>query len=172
MNPRKSPISLPKECFTPHTRSLKLSASWRSMTQHEHRILDRLEIENECHAGRENGNLAVSWRQFAEYGVAQKFISPGIDRLAKIGLLEITSPGTAGHGPAHCSRYRLTYLPAKTIDENGNVSYPEPTHEWRTAPDVPQLQRRDPQRRGRLYRKKVPKPNGAHPEVDPFGRNI
>jgi hypothetical protein len=171
MNQRKNPIPLPREPFTPRTKALKLSAAWRSMTIHEYRILDRLEIENMCKAGRENGNLAVSWRQFAEYGVNRKTIGPAIERLVKIGLLEIKQAGTAGHGPAHCARYRLTYLPAKTTDENGNVSYPDPTNEWRTAPAVPKLQRPDLQR-GAYSRKKVPKPNGAHPDVDPSGRNI
>ena len=87
------------------------------MSKYEHMILDCLEIEHERHAGRENGNLGKSYSQFCDYGVPRDIIGPGIDRVVAVGLLAITREGTGGRGAAHVTRFRLTYIPAKTVDD-------------------------------------------------------
>jgi hypothetical protein len=156
---KKKPLyGTPKESWSWHTTALKQSAAWRSMEIHERRILDRLEIEHEWHAGSENGNLGVSSRQFVDHGVHKNMVGPAIDRLVKVGLLEITREGTGGRGAAHVARYRLTYLPAKTINKDaGVISYPDATNEWKHAPEVPKAYRTD-RPRGSYSRKKIQKP--------------
>ena len=139
MTKKKPLYYAPKEPWSWHTLALKQSAAWRSMGIHERRILDRLEIEHMRHAGIENGNLGVSWAQFAELGSDRKIVGLAIHRLVAVGLLVITSEGTAGRGAAHVARYRLTYLPAKTVDDHGVISYPDATNEWKHAPSVPKL---------------------------------
>jgi hypothetical protein len=157
MSKKKPLYRTPQESWSWHTTALKLSASWRSIKDPERLILERLEIEHERHAGAENGNLGVSWAQFVEHDVHKDIIGHAINRLVDVGLLEITRAGTGGRGPSHMARYRLTYLPAKTVDENGIVSYPEATNEWRHAPPVPKLRSPRPQR-GICRQKEIQKP--------------
>jgi hypothetical protein len=153
MSKKKPLYGTPKESWSWHTTALKQSAAWRSTGIHERHVLDRLEIEHERHAGSENGNLGVSWGQFVDHGAHNNMVGPAIDRLVAVGLLEITREGTGGRGAAYVARYRLTYLPAKTVDEHGSISYPDATNEWRLAPDVAKL--RHPARwNGRLSRKR------------------
>jgi hypothetical protein len=139
MNKKKPLYFAPREPWSWHTTALKQSEAWRSTGIHERRILDRLEIEHERHAGAENSNLGVSWGQFVEHDVPRKIVEAALDRLVAVGLLEIIRQGTGGRGAAHVARYRLTHLPAKSVDEDGAISYPDATNEWRKAPRVRKL---------------------------------
>jgi hypothetical protein len=116
------------EQFIAHPVALLKSEAWRSLKLAELRILHRLEIEHASHGGRQNGNLPCTRSNFERHGVRRKNITKALDKLVRLGLVEITVKGRMAYADLRTpSRFRLTYLP--TYDENG-AAVP-PTHEWR-----------------------------------------
>jgi hypothetical protein len=101
----------PQPAYVKHRRELLESPAWRALTLAAIRVIERLEIELMRHAGKNNGNLIVTYDQFVQHGIRRKSIAPAIQLLVDVRLLEITQRGwrSAGqHRPAH---YRLTFLP-------------------------------------------------------------
>ena len=45
------------------------SPPWRALSLSAHRVLDRLDIENRDHGGKDNGKLIVTFEQFCSYGM-------------------------------------------------------------------------------------------------------
>ncbi len=104
------------------------STAFRSLKLAELKILRRLEIEHTNHGGRRNGNLRCTYSDFERYGIRRNSICKAIDKLVRLGLLEITVKGRRAFADLRTpSQYRLTYL--LTYDENGTAV--PPTHEWR-----------------------------------------
>ena len=111
------------EPFIVHRRSMLESSTWGSLTLAARRILDRLELEHLSHAGRENGSLPCSYRDFETFGVRKASVKVALDLLILCGFLRITELGRAGNGEwRRVAKYRLTYL--RTLDA-------EPTDDWK-----------------------------------------
>ena len=107
--------------WVPHRLALLRSPAWAALTLPARRILDRLEIELMWHAGKNNGDLICTYRDFTTHGIRRPSIAGALRQAVELGFVEITQRGrrSADHGcPAH---YRLTYLPTEDA---------EPTDEW------------------------------------------
>lgn len=116
--------------YVPHRLDMLQSPAWRSLSGAAKAVLDRIEIERMKHASQKNGELIVTYNNFADYGVRRRSIADAIRQAVAHGFLDITRRGrrsAAGANPAH---YRLTYLPTADAD---------PTDEWR---DVKPKQRK------------------------------
>jgi len=86
------------------------SPAWCVLSLSARRVLDRIEIEHADHGGTENGKLAVTFDNFADYGIHRHAIAPAIREAVALGFLEVTEPGRAGNAEFRKpSRYRLTY---------------------------------------------------------------
>jgi len=69
------------------------SPAYRILSLSAHRALSRIEIEFAHHAGRDNGNLPVTFDNFSEYGIRRSSIGPALDELEALGFIEITERG-------------------------------------------------------------------------------
>ncbi len=95
------------------TANLLASCAWRGMTVNARRVLDRILLEHMAHAGKENGSLQVTHRQFIEAGVSRDYVADAIDELAHLRLIKITIRGRGGVGVGHSNRFLLTWFPEK-----------------------------------------------------------
>ena len=118
--PHRRTVHRPPRC-TAEIGSLALTQACRAKDLH------RLEIEHAGHGGRQNGNLPCTHSDFERHGVRRKNITKAVNKLVRLGLVEIMAKGRMAYADLRTpSRYRLTYL--FTRDENG-AAVP-PTHEW------------------------------------------
>jgi hypothetical protein len=116
------------EQFIAHPVAMLKSAAFRSLKLAERKILDRLEIEHASRGGRHNGDLACTYADFRKHGVRRTSISEAIQRLGRLGFIEVTTQGRMAYGDLRIpSRYRLTYL--STYQDGQPV---QPTNEWRS----------------------------------------
>ena len=101
------------------------SVSMAALSLAASRVLFRLITEHLTNAGKENGKLAVSYRQLATYaGVHEKQIASALAELVDLGLVVVVQgrrPKGATKTPPNF--YRLTFLP----DHEGGW----PSDEWR-----------------------------------------
>jgi hypothetical protein len=120
--------------FAPRLIAILESPAYRVLSRAAHQVLARIEIEHAHHGGTENGNLPVTYEQFAAYGLHPKSIAPAIRELVTLGFIEITQRGCAGNAdfrrPAH---YRLTYRHVEGQPGDG-------THEWRQIDTMEQAE--------------------------------
>ena len=134
--------------FIPHTPELLRSEAWRGRSIRAVRILDRLELEHLAHAGKENGFLSVTHRQFVECHLSSNDVKPGIEECVARGLLIVTHQGGySGSARDNPSRYQLTYLPWKLIPATGPPQYLDPTHDWKSFKNDPN--QKNPKRKRR-----------------------
>jgi hypothetical protein len=109
------------EQFIPRPRSMLESMAYRSLSLSARRVMERIELEHLKHAGKHNGTLPVTQRDFVEYGVTSRCVLPAKNDLIRKGFVRITKKGRSGkRGTA--TEYRLTYLHA--------FNRP-PTNEWK-----------------------------------------
>jgi hypothetical protein len=141
---------------------MKESPAFRALILSERRILDRLEIEDGHHSGKENGNLICTYKNFEEYGIRTQSIAPSIRVLCKLGFLEVTDPGRAGNGEhRRAARYRLTYLHTRGPGDRAIKT----TDEWRkfetieAAKEIATATRAAPSKIKKPLRKTVVKPH-------------
>jgi hypothetical protein len=129
-NPKRV-TDIPAGPWVAHSAELIASPAWRARSIHVARLLDRIELEHCAHAGRENGYLTVTYRDFVEYGIGRKFIKRAIDRAVQLGLL-VVHPGLyRGGAKRQPSLYQLTYLKSKFVPVAGAPYYLESIHDWR-----------------------------------------
>jgi hypothetical protein len=115
------------EYFVAHPVALLKSSAFRSLKLADRKILDRLEIENASHAGKQNGDLICTYTDFQKYGVRKASIADAIKRLVEWGFVEITKQGRPSYADIrNPSHYRLTFL--HSYQDGKPV---KPTHEWR-----------------------------------------
>lgn len=104
--------------------------AWRILSLSAHRVLDRIQIEHAQHAGRENGQLTVTFRDFNEYGIHWNAIAPAIREVAALGFIRITQYGIASNAEFRIpNKFALTHLPTA----NGQVA---PTNDWRQVKTI------------------------------------
>jgi hypothetical protein len=118
--------------FVVHTAELIASPAWRARSIHVVRLLNRLELENCAHAGRENGFLVVSYEQFVKAGIGKQYIKNAIEDAVVLGLLVVDQGRWRGGAKGLPNKFGLTYLPLKTVPLDGTPPYHIlPTNEWR-----------------------------------------
>jgi hypothetical protein len=95
------------------TQEMMSSPAWQAMPLSARRALDRLLLEHMAHAGRENGNLIVTFDDFVKDGVGSRSAAARAVRILEaLGFVDITIRGHRSFGGAHLpSRYALTWLP-------------------------------------------------------------
>jgi hypothetical protein len=107
------------------TREMLESPTWQALGIHERRVLERVMLEHMAHAGTENGNLVVTYRDFREYGVRDKSIKTAITAVEALGWIQIVVQGKASfEGQRYPSRYALTWLPQPSLGKPA-------TNRWR-----------------------------------------
>lgn len=111
------------EAFIAHRLELITSPAWRHRPKSLAKILERIEIEHLQHAGKQNGELIVTYTQLEQYGVSRKSISAMLTIGCGLGLIAISYPEKWMGDVRPPNLYRLCYVPTK--DRSA------PTDEWR-----------------------------------------
>jgi hypothetical protein len=94
------------------TREMLESPAWCAMKLAARRVVERIMLEHMAHGGTENGNLAVTYTNFRDYGVRHKSIKTAIEIADALGWIDITVRGRASfEDKRYASRYALTWLP-------------------------------------------------------------
>jgi hypothetical protein len=109
------------EQFVPRPRSMLESEAYRSLSLSGHRVLARIELEHLKHAGKDNGRLPVTRRDFTEYGIPARCVLNAKNELITKGFVRITKKGRSGKNGI-ATEYRLTYLHANNRP---------PTNDWK-----------------------------------------
>jgi hypothetical protein len=88
------------------------SPAWRALSGAAQKIVFRVAIEHMGHAGTENGNLVVTYDQFADYGVRRSSIARAIREAEHLGWIRVVQRGRGGNSEfRRASRYALAWLP-------------------------------------------------------------
>jgi hypothetical protein len=101
------------------------SPAYRVLSLSAHRALSRIEIEWAHHGGQDNGQLPVTFDDFADYGVHRSAIRPALAELEALGFIVITEKGKMARAADYRrpNKFLLTSRPAnKGVD---------PLHKWR-----------------------------------------
>jgi hypothetical protein len=130
-------MALAGHAWVPHTVKLCTSIACQALDRDAFLAVTRLEIEHMRHAGKENGQLKVTYDQFEQTGIQRKGIRRTLDWLCALGLLAVTHRGTFAVGGDNANEYRLTYLPWKFQQAVGAPQYLQPTNEWKTVKHIP-----------------------------------
>jgi hypothetical protein len=109
------------------TNTMLGSITFRALGIHARRILDFLLHEHASHAGRENGNLAATYKQLEVWGVTAADVRKGFAELYACGVVELTKQGARVAGGGEASRYALTWLPTLAFTPLRRA----PSHAWR-----------------------------------------
>jgi hypothetical protein len=145
-------MALAGHAWVPHTLELYTSIVWQALDRDAFRVLTRLELEHMRHAGKENGQLRVTYDQFGQTGIQRKNIRRTLDWLCALGLLCVTHRGTFAVGGDNPNEYRLTYLSWKFEQSVGAPQYLQPTNDWKTVKHVPKKPAKpDPKKRVSKY---------------------
>lgn len=119
--------------FAPRLIEMLESPAYRVLSLSALRVLSRIEIELAQHAGKDNGKLPVTFRDFHHYGMHRNEIAPAIRESVSLGFVQITRPGRAGNGAVRIPNlFRLTY-------RHGDRE--EPTHDWRRITTMEQAEK-------------------------------
>lgn len=101
------------------------SPAYRALSLSGHRVLARIQLEQLYHAGKDNGRLPVTFRDFHKYGVRWESIAPAIRELVALGFVRITQYGVASAAEFRApNMFALTHLPTKDDQVAG-------TNDWR-----------------------------------------
>src|SRR5208337_4276479 len=110
--------------FVSRPRQLVESPAMRVLSLAAHQALTRIEIEQMSHGGVENGKLAVTYRQFEEWGVRRHSVASAIREPVALGIVEIARRGYSGAADVRMpSLYRLTYIQAWNAKDTGTHEY-------------------------------------------------
>ena len=102
------------------------SITFRALGIHARRILDFLLAEHASHGGKENGNLAATYRQLEAWGVTAADVRKGLAELYATGFVQLTHQGPRQASGGDPSRYALTWLPTFA----GSSQEAKPSHDW------------------------------------------
>jgi hypothetical protein len=120
-----------KEPWVWHTRELLSSPAWRAMTLNCRLLIEFLELDHMAHAGSENGHLHATYGQLQGWGIPRTSISRAVGHLERLGLIAVTRGGYRAYAKTNPTRYRLTYLPDKQVNEWDQTYYGSPTNDWK-----------------------------------------
>ena len=94
-----------------YTREMLVSGALAAMSLAARRVVERIMIEHMNHAGREIGNLKVTYDNFELFGIRRKTISAAVKMAVDLGFIDITSRGYRAYGTARRpATYALTWL--------------------------------------------------------------
>ncbi len=130
-NPRKISELKKGEAFVQLSRELLCSDAWRTMPINCSRLINFLIIEHINHAGQENGFLIATYNQLHAFGINRAYITATIKEAEQRGLVIVERKGRLSYNKSYQNRYTLTFLKTKHIEQNKNVFYAEPTHNWK-----------------------------------------
>jgi hypothetical protein len=102
----------PSEPWVWFSRVFLESEAWRTAPINTRRFVERVMIEHMHHAGTENGNLIVTFKQLAEFGIHGRHRHKAVEDAINRGLIDRPVKGKASAGQnRHPSRYALGWLP-------------------------------------------------------------
>jgi hypothetical protein len=91
------------------SREMLESEAWRLLPAAAKMVVFRIAIEHMHHAGTENGNLAVTYDDFVQYGVRRNSIRQAVEHAVQHGFTVITERGRRSIGADRWpTRYALT----------------------------------------------------------------
>jgi hypothetical protein len=107
------------------TREMLESFASRALSANARLVINRVALEHLVHAGTANGELPVTYADFAQYGLRRSSILPAIAEAVALGFVCRTQEGQRAWGGYQGSpaKYRLTWLPLF----NGTPA----TNEWK-----------------------------------------
>lgn len=115
------------------TREIMESPAWAALPLASRRVIDRLMLEHMAHAGTENGNLKVSYDQFAEFGVRRKTLPEAIRIAIELGFIDRVSEGVVAYGAARRpAAYGLAWL--------YRADRTPPMHRWKNIRTIAQAE--------------------------------
>ena len=105
-----APMRKNSEPFIMHRRAMIDSVAWRKLPPLARQLLDAIERELMNHAGRDNGQLIVTYDNFARYcGVKNtRALALAVRQSEALGFLRVIR-GSAGSRRAP-NKYELTYM--------------------------------------------------------------
>jgi hypothetical protein len=98
------------EAFIWMTQELLQSDAWRTAPITTRRFVDRVLLEHIAHAGTKNGELIVTYRDLAEWGITQYHRRRAIDDAIARGLIDRTERGRASSGRGKPSKYAIGWV--------------------------------------------------------------
>lgn len=105
------------------TSEMLLSDAWQGLSANGLRALNRIMVEHMAHAGTENGQLIVTYDDFAEYGIRKPSIPAAIKELEYLGWVTVRR-GRSVDGTKEPNLFCLTWLP-------NSVDRSLPTNRWK-----------------------------------------
>jgi hypothetical protein len=101
------------------------SPAYRVLSLSAHRVLSRIEIEWAHHGGQDNGQLPVTFDDFAGYGVHRTATSPALSELEALGFIVITEKGKMARA-ADYRRPNKFLLTSRPTNKGA-----DPLHKWK-----------------------------------------
>jgi hypothetical protein len=114
-----------KEPFVPHRRSMLESPAWRLLPYLARQVFNRIDLEYLRHAGKDNGQLVVTYADLEIYTGCRnrRSLAQAVRQAEALGFLIVTR-GRGGRGAGRQpNQFRLTYLQG----QNGGP----PGDEWK-----------------------------------------
>jgi hypothetical protein len=94
------------------TREMLESDAWQAMPISARKVVERIALEHMAHAGTQNGELIVTYDDFARFGLRRESISEAINVAVALGFLAVAVRGRRAFGSARRpSLYALAWLP-------------------------------------------------------------
>lgn len=137
------------------TRELINSPAYRALSGNGLKIISRLLEEHMAHGGEANGELIVTHKQFAAYGMRLASVADAVREAEYMGFITVDR-GIAYKGGHEPNLYRLTWI--------GDFQDAPPTNNWKGIGE-PQIQLWKDQNKRKAAQKRARKvkatPNGA-----------
>jgi hypothetical protein len=111
--------------FSPRLIEMLRCPAYRALSLSGHRVISRIEIELADHGGNNNGILPVTKQDFADYGISNDSIAPGIREAVALGFIRVKQ-GRAGN-----AEHRQSNLFRLTFAHDRNSRQEPPTDDWR-----------------------------------------
>jgi hypothetical protein len=104
----------PDEAWVWLTQGMLESPAWGAMTASAKRIVERVAVEHMGNKGRCNGELIVTYADFARFGIRKSSVIEAIAIAVGLGWIDVTVRGSKAHGTyKNPSQYALTWLPRR-----------------------------------------------------------
>jgi hypothetical protein len=110
--------------FSPRLIEMLESPAWRVASLLCRRVIERIEIELANHAGKENGDLAVTKKNFINYGICDRLVAPAIREAEALGFIRVKRGRGGNADERQPNRFGLTFV-------QGRSDNAPATHDWR-----------------------------------------
>lgn len=116
--------------FVAHIKELIESPAWQYRSINCRKLIDRIEIEEASHAGKENGYLKITYDNFVKYGIDRKYIDGAIREAEELGLILVVRDPRENVTKSYPNKFTLNYLPVKSVEPEGYVL---PNEQWKNV---------------------------------------